>query len=127
MSKDYLYYSKISVKEGLEIETEKPHLERFIDKTFPRKCRRCCQLFIIAKNFKEDENTCKSCFKITSDIAKFSRMHVVWKNNSQYRVFTNLWRSFAQEIMNKEDLLDKYGYIDVDNCNCKTTQTLDSF
>ena len=38
--------------EGLDIETEKSHLEQFIDKTFCRKCRLCCQLFIIAKNFK---------------------------------------------------------------------------
>ena len=46
------YYCKISIKEGLDIETEKPHLERFIEKTFSKKCRLCCQLFIIAKNFK---------------------------------------------------------------------------
>ena len=52
MSVDYLYYSRISIKEGLDIETEKPHLERFIDKTFSRKRRLCCQLFIIAKSFK---------------------------------------------------------------------------
>ena len=43
----------------------------------------------------------------------FGRMHIIWKDNSQYRVFTNLWRRFAQEIMNKEDLTDIYGYIDV--------------
>ena len=24
-------------------------------------------------------------------------MHIIWKDNSQYRVFTNLWESFAQE------------------------------
>ena len=29
--------------------------------------------------------------------------------------------------MNKEDLIDKYRYIVVDNYNFKTTQTLDSF
>ena len=52
-------------------------------------------------------------------------MHVIWKDNSQYRVFTNLWRSFAQKIMNKEDLIDKYGYIN--KYKCKTTQALDSF
>ena len=40
-------------------------------------------------------------------------MHVIWKNNSQYRVFTDLWRGFAQEIIIKEDLIDKYGYIDI--------------
>ena len=54
-------------------------------------------------------------------------MCVIWKDNSQYRNFTNLWRSFAQEIMNKEDLIDKCGYIDVKKYNCKTTQVLDSF
>ena len=127
MSKDFLYYCRISIREGLDIETEKPHLEQFIDKTFSRKCRLCCQLFTIVKIFKEDENTCNSCFKITSDIDKFGRMHVIWKDNSQYRVFTNLWRSFAQEIMNKEDLTDKYGYIDINKYKCTTTQALDSF
>ena len=53
MSNGVLYYCKISVKEGLGID-QKPHLERFIDKTFSRKCRK------IAKNIKEDENTCNS-------------------------------------------------------------------
>ena len=48
---------------------------------------------------------------------RFGRMHITWKNSSQFRVFTSLWRSFAQEIMNKGDLIDKYGYIDVNNYN----------
>ena len=86
--KDLLYYCRVSIKEGLDIETEKPHLERFIDKTFSKKCRLCCQLFIIAKNFKEDGSTCNSCFKITSDIDKFGRMQIIWKDKD--RVFTNL-------------------------------------
>ena len=68
-----------------------------------------------------------SCFKTTSDINKFGKMHVIWKDNSQYRVFTNLCRSFAQEIMSKEDLIDKYGYTDVSKYKCKTTQALESF
>ena len=51
----------------------------------------------------------------------FGRMHIIWKDNSQYIVFTNLWRSFAQELMNKEDLIDKYGYIGINKYNCKTT------
>ena len=129
MLKDFLYYCRTSIKEGLDIKTEKTHLEQFIDKTFSRKCRLCCQLFIIVKNFKENENTCNSCFKITSDIDKFGRMHIIWEDNSQYRVFTNLWmwRSLAKELMNKEDLIDKFGYIDVNKYNCKTTQALDSF
>ena len=86
MQKDFSYYCRISIKEGLDIKTEKPHQEQFIDKTFSRKYRLCCKLFIIAKNFKEDENTCNSCFKIISDIDKFGRMPVIWKDNLQYRV-----------------------------------------
>ena len=43
------------------------------------------------------------------------------------RGFTNLWRSFAQEIMNKEDLIDKYGYTDANKYNCRVTQAFDSF
>ena len=35
---------------------------------------------------------------------KFGRIHVIWKDNLQYRVFTNFWRSSAQEIMNKKTL-----------------------
>ena len=34
----------------------------------------------------------------------FGKMHVIWKDNSQYRGFINLWRSFSQETMNKEDI-----------------------
>ena len=33
----------------------------------------------------------------------------------------------CQEVMNKEDLIDKYGYIEVNKYNCKITQALDSF
>ena len=54
-------------------------------------------------------------------------MNVIWKDNSQYRAFTNLWRSFAQEIMNKEDLINKYGYNDINKYSSKTIQALDSF
>ena len=43
------------------------------------------------------------------------------------RGFTNLCRSFAQEIMNKEDLIDKYGYMDTNKYNCRVTQAFDSF
>ena len=48
----------------------------------------------------------------------YGKMHVIWKDNSQYRVFTNLWRSIAH---------DKCEPIDVNKYNCKTTQALDSF
>ena len=52
MSNDFLYYCRILIKEELDIESEKPYLEQFIDKKFSRKSRPFCQLFIIAKNLK---------------------------------------------------------------------------
>ena len=53
MSKDFLYPTTANInKGGLDIETGKPHLERFIDKKFSRKCSLYSCLFIIAKNFK---------------------------------------------------------------------------
>ena len=34
MSKDFSYYCRISIKEGLDIATKKQHLEQFIDERF---------------------------------------------------------------------------------------------
>ena len=48
----------------------------------------------------------------------YGKMHVIWKDNLQYRAFTNLWRSIGH---------DKYEPIDVNKYNYKTTQALDSF
>ena len=48
-------------------------------------------------------------------------MHIIWVNNSKYGACTNLWKSFADEIIRKEESLDKYGYIDVNKYNNKTT------
>ena len=48
----------------------------------------------------------------------YGKMHVIWKDNSQYRVFTNLWKSIVD---------DKYEPIDVNKYNCKTAQALDFF
>ena len=115
-TKDFLYYW-ISIKEGLNIETERSHLEIFIDK----KCTECCELFLIAKSFKTDEGVCDICFKTVNDIDKFAKIHIIWVNNSKYRACTHLWRRFAGEIMRKEGSLDKYGYIDVNKYNNKTT------
>ena len=77
--------------------------------------------FSYQKNFKNDEGVCDVWFKIVNDIEKFAKMHIMWVNNSKYRACTNLWRSFAEEIMRKEESLNKYGYIDLNKYNNKTT------
>ena len=53
--RDILYYYRISIKEGLDIQTEKPHQETIIDTTISIKCIHCWGLFLIAKNFKNEE------------------------------------------------------------------------
>ena len=90
LTKEFLYYYQISIKEGLDIETEKPDLEIYVDRTISRKCRHCCEIFIIAKFFKNDEHVCDVCFKTVNDIDKFGKMHIIWLNNSKYSAHTNL-------------------------------------
>ena len=117
-----MIHSSKTTKEGRDTETERPHLEIFIDKTVSRKSMEWCQLFLIAKNFKNDEGVCDVCFKIVSDLkCQFAKMHIIWIKNSKYRAYTNLWRSFAEDTMRKEESLDKCGYIDVNKYNNKTT------
>ena len=85
-----MYYQRISIKEELNVESEKPHLEGY-DKTKSRKCRLCSQIFIIKKKkVKDNDNDCNQCFKITNDITKNGRMYVIWKENVKCRVYTNL-------------------------------------
>ena len=59
------------------------------------------------------------CFKIVDNIDKEGKMYVIWLNNSKYRVYTNLWRSFADEIIRKEGVVDKDGNIDVNKYDWK--------
>ena len=73
----------MSIKEGVDIETENPHLEMYVNETVSRKCRHCAELFIITKNFKSDEHVCDVSFKKVNDIDKFCKMHIIWINNSK--------------------------------------------
>lgn len=110
--KEILYYYQISIKERLDIEIEKAHLEQFQE-------RHCGELFIIGKIFKNDEHVFDVCFKTVNGIEKYGKIDIIWLNNSKYRAYTNLWESFADEIMRKEELLDKYEYLDVNKYNKK--------
>ena len=60
-------------------------------------------------------------FDLKSLMTQTTKMHIIWVNNSKYGPYTNLWKSFADEIISKEESLDKYGYIDVNKYNNKTT------
>ena len=97
MFKEFLYYQQISIKEEFDIESEKPHLERY-DKTKSRKCILCCQVFIIKKKIKNNDKDCNQYFKITN-------------------------RTDADHLMKKEENVEKFGNIDVN----KYVESLNSF
>ena len=75
--KEILYYHQISLKEGLYIETEKPHLEIYVNRTISRKCRHCGEFFII-KIFKNDDHIFDVCSKAVNDIEKFGKIEIIW-------------------------------------------------
>ena len=104
MFKEFLYYQRISIKEGLDIESGKPNLKRY-DKAKSRKCRLCSEIFIIKKNFKDNDNDCNQCFKIRNDITKTGRMYVIWKENIKYGVYTNFYQTDANNIVKKKKIL----------------------
>ena len=51
--------------------------------------------------FKENDDDCNQCFKITNGITDTERMHVIWKENVKYRVYTNLYQTDTNYIMKK--------------------------
>lgn len=62
MGKDYIYYSRISIKEGLDVESQKLHLKIY-DKNITRHRLRCRQAFIIKKKFEFNNIVCNECEK----------------------------------------------------------------
>ena len=51
------------------------------------------------KKFKDNYNDCNQCFIITNDITKTGRMYVIWKENIEYRGYTNLYQTGADHLM----------------------------
>ena len=114
MLKEFLCYQRISIKEGLDIESEKPHLEKY-DITKSGKCRLCCQIFITKKVFKDNDNDRNQYFKIMNNITKTGRMYVIWNGNIKYRVYTDLYQTNANNIMKAKDAKDLHCLINDSN------------
>ena len=81
------------------------------NKDLYQKCRFCYYEFEIKKAFKESEDICKQCLKLLKmeDIkdAVSPKIYVFWNDNQEYRIFTNIYRSFG----NSENIRDKEGKI----------------
>ena len=115
MGKNYIYYQRIAIKEGLDTESEKIHLDMF-DKDLSRCYWGCRQVFIIKKNFKIKEEHCDGCYDLLEKDKRINPViWVIFKNNSKYRVLSNLTLQYVQKIMHREDVvLDESGEIHVD-------------
>ena len=116
MGKNFTYYSRISIKEGLDISSENLWM---YDKGKSQKCSLCSHLFIISKSFNDDHKICNECHKIVSITEIDGEVYIFWKNNTKYLVYSNLWWSFVNSILRKEDDLHKFVNVDMNKCNCR--------
>ena len=87
------YFDRISVKEGVDLESHKDY-DKFIDVTLSKRCGGCRVIFYNKSNFNHQERTCDRCYKMllgTSFGPK--QIHVIWWNHCKYRVLTTLRRA----------------------------------
>ena len=117
--KEFLFYCCISVSEGLctELKTSELCLERD-DKDIYKKCCQCHQVIEIIFFFKEDPDTCNMCFKLLQNQDRINpTIHMVWKENTKYRVYTNLHRLYADYIIRHESIKGNSGEISNETIN----------
>ena len=103
----FLYYSRLSVSEDLDTETNFLQMElgRF-EKDIFKKCRHCCHVFDIKKNFEQDEDTSNACVKLLEKEVRINPfVYVLWKDNAKYRAFTDLQRSYVDYIFQREPII----------------------
>ena len=104
----FIYYLRISVKEGIDTDSLQPHREES-----NRKSNSCFKIFIIKKNFTLNDKNCNECHKIRSKFSSNNtgKMFVLWNDNALYRVFTNFCLNWDDKILRNERYLDRYGYL----------------
>ena len=114
LSKKYfIYYCRISIKEGLntDLKTSELMLGKY-DKEVYRSCRHCHCVIEIKKAFKKDEFICNMCFKLLQNQDRINhQIHIIWTKNQHYTVFTNFHGSFVDRVFRYENIKDKFGKI----------------
>ena len=62
------------------------------------------------KKIKKDSKTFNACAKLLEKEVKISpKIYIFWKNNANYRVFTDLHRNYAENIFLREPIIGKNG------------------
>ena len=109
------YFDRISVKEGVDLESHEDY-DKFIDVTLSKRCSDCCVIFYNKSNFNHQERTCDRCYKmLLSTSFEPKQIHVIWWNKCKCGVLTNFRRAQAQRLMEKIKTQDRYRYVDIDN------------
>ena len=82
------------------------------DKEVYRNCEHCHYVIETKNVFKENEFICNMCFKLLQNQDKINpQVHIIWRENQKYRVFTIFHRSFWDNLFRKENIKDKCGEV----------------
>ena len=110
LKKSYLYYLRLSIQEGLDTETNELQmiLDSF-DKDIFKNCSHCSHVFFIKKKkIKMDEDTCNACVKrLEKDTRIDPKINVLWKDNANYRVLSDLHYSYVNYIFTREKITEQ--------------------
>ena len=75
------------------------------DKEVYQKCKYCHCVIEIKKSFKENAFICNMCFKLLQNQDKINpQIHIMWKENQKYRVFTNFHHSLLDNLFRRENI-----------------------
>ena len=83
--KYFIYYCRITVKEGLntDLKTSELMLEKY-NKEVYQKFQYCHQVIETKKGFKENVFICNIYFKLLQNVDKISpQIHVIWTENQK--------------------------------------------
>ena len=67
MPRHFVHYPRVSVSEGIDTETYKPHIDTNINPKISQRCKKCWVLFYIDKNFKKHTSICHICYNMLDD------------------------------------------------------------
>ena len=111
------YYDRISVKEGIDLETYE-HRDECIDECLSKRCEGCRVPFYIKNTFNQKERICDRSLKILLNTELEPKdIPTIFLNNCKYRVLNNVRRGQAQRLMERENITDRYGYIAISKMN----------
>ena len=59
-----------------------------VDSEISQKCKKCCVLLYINKNFKKNKKIWDICCDMLDDVRETGAIHIAWTENQKFRVFT---------------------------------------